>query len=898
MSGHSSGKVVYIDWPGWAGRSRGGNQGATMLSFSADKTNYAIGEEAILTIPGSDQGRALVSLENGSGVMDTYWVETKEGDTPFRFRITEAMTPTVYVNITLVQPHAQTSNDLPMRMYGIIPINVEDPKTRLKPLITMPDVLEPGKEVIIKVSEESRRNMTYTLAVVDEGLLDLTRFATPDPWSRFYAREALGVKTWDIYDDVMGAFGSRIERLLAIGGDMESSQGKEDDVKANRFKPVVKFLGPFTSKGAGNEHRFIMPEYIGSVRTMVVAGREGAYGSTSKATPVRKPLMVLATLPRVLGPEEKVTLPVTLFSMEKSISNVTVTVKVSGPLQIDQPSQSVSMREADATIDFDLTVGSSLGVGTIEVTATSGSYRASDVIEFDVRNPNPPITNIDEMLLEPGKNWKQTILPVGMSGTNTATLEVSSMPPVNLGQRMKNLLQYPYGCLEQTTSSVFPQLYLSQLKSLTGGEAEMIQTNIKAGIERLKLFMTRDGGFAYWPGGEDSESWSSTYAGNFLVEAEARGYVVPRDLLNRWKKYQRNRAQSWRRQEISQSGELIQAYRLYSLAQAGVPEMGAMNRLREQENVPTTALWMLAAAYATAGQPEAASKLIEDLPTSVNPYREQAYSFGSELRDKAIILETLLTLKNNTLAFEIAKEISEALSNPSYWMSTQTTAWCLKAMSAFAAAHKQGDLAFNYTYNGKTVNAKTDLPIAQFELPIDGMANRSLEVVSQSTATLFARIVSVGTPARGTEKEDERNLKMSVSYTNVQGAPIDPSRLEQGTEFLATVSIANPGLRGAYKNLALSQIFPSGWEINNLRLDDAEDRLKFDIPTYQDIRDDRVYTYFDLAPNQKKTFKVLLTASYAGTFYLPAQQCEAMYDHGVFASKHGVVVQVVKGQRQ
>ena len=108
----------------------------------------------------------------------------------------------------------------------------------------MPEVLEPGKEVVIKVSEQSKRNMTYTLAVVDEGLLDLTRFKAPDPWNRFYAREALGVKTWDLYDDVMGAFGSRIERLLAIGGDAELAAGKEDDVKANRFKPVVKFLGP------------------------------------------------------------------------------------------------------------------------------------------------------------------------------------------------------------------------------------------------------------------------------------------------------------------------------------------------------------------------------------------------------------------------------------------------------------------------------------------------------------------------------------------------------------------------------------------------------------------------------------------------------------------------------
>jgi uncharacterized protein YfaS (alpha-2-macroglobulin family) len=522
VSGHSTGKVVYIDWPGWAGRARNATQGATMLSFNSDKPTYSIGEKATVNIPGSDAGRALVSVENGSRVIQTYWVETKKGDTPFSFDITRDMTPNVFVNITLIQPHAQTVNDLPTRLYGVIPIKVEDPETHLEPQISMPDVLEPGKEVVIKVSEKSKRNMTYTLALVDEGLLDLTRFKTPDAWNRFYAREALGVKTWDLYDAVIGAYGSRIERLLAIGGDGEAAT-KEDDAKANRFKPVVKFLGPFTLNGGTAEHRFIMPQYIGSVKTMVVAGYEGAYGKTEKATPVRKPLMVLATLPRVLGPEEKLKLPVTVFTMEKNIKNVKIDVKASGLLQAATPSQSVSMTGADMTVDFDLSVKSGIGIGKIEVTASSGSYSATDVIEIEIRNPNPPVSKVQENILEAGKSLNTTVTPVGMTGTNSATLEVSSIPPINLGQRMRYLLQYPYGCIEQTTSSVFPQLYLEQVKVLTDGEKAAIQNNVKAAIERLKLFVTRDGGFAYWPGNEDSDSWASTYAGSLLSGSRSKG---------------------------------------------------------------------------------------------------------------------------------------------------------------------------------------------------------------------------------------------------------------------------------------------------------------------------------------------------------------------------------------
>ena len=273
--------------------------------------------------------------------------------------------------------------------------------------------------------------MTYTLAIVEEGLLDLTRYRTPDVWGRFYAREALGVKTWDLYDQVMGSYGGKIERLMAVGGDGELA-AREDDSKSNRFKPVVKYFGPFTLDGASNEHRFVMPQYIGSVKTMLVAGYEGAYGKTDKATPVRKPLMVLATLPRVLGPEETLKLPITLFSSEKNIRDVKVEIKVRGPVNLSNGnSRSITMSGiGDQTIDFDLSVKGETGFAKIEVAATSGNYKATDVIEIEVRNPNPPVTKVQEAILEAGKTWTASVAPVGVAGTNSTVLEVSSLPPV------------------------------------------------------------------------------------------------------------------------------------------------------------------------------------------------------------------------------------------------------------------------------------------------------------------------------------------------------------------------------------------------------------------------------------------------------------------------------------
>ncbi|MFO7979122.1 MAG: MG2 domain-containing protein, partial [Bacteroidales bacterium] len=313
QAGHSTGKVLYIDWPGWAGRARTQDpSAAAMLSFTLDKEKYQVGDPVTVTIPAGHEGRVLVSLETGSRVLRTFWAQASGPETTVNFQATPEMTPNAYVHVSLVQPHSRMTNDLPIRLYGVMPLFVEDPATLLQPQIKMPGSLTPEEMAEVQISEASGKKMAYTIAMVDEGLLDLTRFATPDAWSSFYAREALGVRTWDMYDHVLGAFGGRIEKVFSIGGDEDA--GGKPEVQANRFPPMVRFMGPFTlEKGSTNKHSVSIPKYVGSVRVMVVAGNQGAYGNAEKSVPVKKPLMVLATLPRVLTPAETVKLPVTVF---------------------------------------------------------------------------------------------------------------------------------------------------------------------------------------------------------------------------------------------------------------------------------------------------------------------------------------------------------------------------------------------------------------------------------------------------------------------------------------------------------------------------------------------------------------------------------------------------------
>ena len=898
--GHSTAQPVYIDWPGWAGRAQTENPGgASMLMFALDSDKYTVGDECALTIPSSGEGRLLVSIENGSRVIESHWVVPQKEQTRFTFKTTEEMTPNAYVHVTLIQPHAQSVNDMPLRMYGILPLFVENKDSHIEPVITMAKELAPEKAFDVKVCEKSGKSMSYTLAIVDEGLLDLTRFKTPDPWNHFYAREALGVNTFDMYDEVIGALGVKADRLLSIGGSDDLTKKGKNQV--NRFKPVVIYEGPYTLKpGECKTHKLTMPNYIGAVRVMVVARKDEAYGNVEKSVPVKKPLMVLASLPRVLGPGESVQLPVTVFAMDKAVKEVQVSVEVNSLLQLSGSNEcSVSFSQpGDQVINFPLTVKNVEGKATVKVSVSSGAFKSTYDVELEVRSPNPVQTTFIESVVDAGKDWSPVFDLTGIAGTNSAMLEVSTVPAVDFGRRLKYLLDYPHGCLEQTTSQAFPQLYLADVMDLGEKERKRAEDNIKAAINKLAPFQTASGGFTYWPGNTEEDQWATTYCGHFMLEAKKKGFSLPVGFESSWLAFQKKTAQNWRMPDgkdgnpYYQQGDLEQAYRLYTLALANQPEMGAMNRLKERPKLSYTARWRLAAAYALSGQKETARQLVKQIPSTVSEYTELGYTYGSKLRDEAMIIETLVLLEDRTTAASLIKELSARLSSDS-WYSTQSTAFGLLAISRFAAKELGKEIRYTIALNSKTQPEKvSNKPIIQQTLDAKLKGN-NLVLRNTTGNILYARIILSGKPAAGVEQVVSNGMTIDVSYQTVAGQAVNVSRIEQGTDFYALVSISHTGVRQRYDELALTEVFPSGWEIINSRLDPYAVASEQDLPEYQDIRDDRVLTYFDLYPTKTKTYRVKLNASYLGRYYLPGFHCEAMYDKSIQARNKGQWVEVV-----
>ena len=895
QSGHSAGQVVYLDWPGWAGKGKRGElDGATMLDFAVEKEEYRVGEQIRLSIPSTKGNRVLVSLESGSEVIETFWVETEADNTSIAFEATPEMAPNVYAHLTMIQPHGQTANDLPIRLYGVSSIKVVDPGTKLQPVIAMPAELRPEQKFEVKVSEQSGKAMAYTIAMVDEGLLDITNFKTPSPWETFYAREALGTKTWDVYDDVMGAFSGEMDYLLAVGGDGELKP--REDKEVNRFKPVVKFLGPFyLEKGKTRSHKITMPQYIGSVKTMVVAAADGAYGSADKVTPVKQPLMVMATLPRVMGPGETASLPVNVFVLDKKLTSAQITVEAQGNLALTgSKSQRVSFNgEGDKVIFFDVTAKESIGPGRVKVTATSGSMTATYDIELAVMPRNPMTTAITDQVVAGGATWNHSYKPIGMLGENGGTIEVSSMPPLNLEKRLGYLIRYPHGCIEQTTSSVFSQLYLSKLINLDDDRKDDVQRNIKAAVERLKSFQLPSGGFAYWPGNAQPNNWGSNYAGHFLLEAQKAGYLISESMIASWINFQTQKADNWGALSTDDENDLVQAYRLYTLALGNAPALGAMNRMKENDRISREAKWRLALAYAVAGYDNQAKTLVEDLSTSIDSASRRHYqrTFGSQLRDKAMILETVQHLGDQTKSFEMVMDIAREMADADRWMSTQTTAYCLISLAKYAENFKLEE-GTNVTMEIGGQRHKIDSYDFVNQV-VMGQPDKeaSVNITNEGSAAVFVRVIRTGIPLEGNEPKLDRNIKLDIRYTDMSGNAVNINALPQGTNFKSIVTVTNPGMMGAYTELALTQLFPSGWEIINTRLDGSAATSKAD---YMDIRDDRVMHYFDLQPNKSVTFEVLLNASYQGKFYLPSVSVEAMYNNSIFANKPGMWVNVVK----
>lgn len=888
-SGHCSGQFYYA---GSWGDPSSNNDAANRLTFTTDKEKYEVGDKINLNIPSASGSKLLLTLEKNNKVISSKWYDIKTDQTKITIDATPDMMPNVYAFVSHIQPYEHSTNDMPLRMYGVLPIMVSDPKTLLHPEIAVPDVLQPEKEFTVTVSEKDKQAMAYTIAIVDEGLLGLTRFESPDPWKYFHRQEALAVQTWDMFDQVLGGYGGTIDRLLSLGGDAAAKL--VDAPQAERFKPVVMHLGPFyLDAGQKKVHTFKMPNYVGAVRVMLVASDRKRWGAAEKTSTVKADLMIYPTLPRVVSPGETITLPVNVYALKENMNSVDVSVTTNdmGSVTGGNTQNITFATQGDKLAFFTLKIPDRPGLLKVDISAKAGGATASQHMELDVRLPNPPLTEVVATTIAAGQKWTGKIPLPGMKGTNETSVELSQMPPINLQKRLEYLIHYPYGCIEQTLSSIFPQIYLAALTDLKPEQESQVRKNIQDGIKRLKLFTLPSGGFSYWPGENYRDSWANSYAGHFLIEAIHAGYTVDKSMMDGWRSAEKKDAQAYSPRQYYRE-DVIQAYRLYTLALDGQPLWGMMNRLRTEKDLDPAASWLLAGSYALGKRNDVANAIIDKLSTDVKPYEELGNTYGSDLRDKSIILETFLLLGKQDDAMTIARTIAAGLSTD-YWYSTQTTSFSLLALGKLAKQFSGNQLKATITPSGKS--AEQISTTKGIVLRTLDPGSETLSIENTSSDPIFVRVTGTGRPLKGVTAEVKNNLSLKAKYMNLAGKDISPDKLTQGQDFVVQISVTNPGTFTTHLDeMALSYLFPSGWELSNQRMDQFEGRFKSSAIEYEDYRDDRVNVFFNMDRGVWNYYFVM-TATYAGKYWLPDIMCEAMYSHQVRARLPGRWVEVVPG---
>lgn len=886
--GHSAGAFFRIRW--WGGSNM---KNADMLSIDTDKEEYYTGEKASIIFEAPKNSRALISVEKSDEILFEKWMDIENEENVFELPVTVEMTPNVYVFVQVMQPHSQTENDRPIRLFGIVPVNVVDRKTVQKIILKTPEKIKPKEEFEIEIQTADRKQTQFTAAVVDEGLLDLTDFQTPNPWKHFFKKIMLLVKTYDIFGDIIGAEWETADKVFTVGGGMSQYRKRETGKEVKRFKPVVMFKGPVqTDENGYKKIKFKMHDYIGSVRIMIIAANSNRYGNADAAVPVKSELMISPEMPRFLRTGDKIRVPAVVFAMEDSIGQVKVFAESEGSVEIIGKKEYTLnfAEEGSEDVFFEMKAKKEIGPAKIHYTAKSSQYEMKTAIDIQVKSDNPYITKEEYKVIKRNEPAEFMIPNTGLNGTMNAWLEVSPVKRIDLGTRLNWLIRYPYGCIEQTVSSVFPQLYLDEVMDLSNKEKTQIDKYVNSGIDRLRRFITPEGGLSYWPGRRETSVWGTNYAGYFLIEAKEKGYYVPEDLysavINFQKTESRNKLKDY---------DMYQSYRLFLLAAAGEPDKSAMNYMKIQnlEQMDNTEKFLLAGAYYLIGMNDTAEEIISSAEAQVEVYSEFAETYGSDKRDYGIMLQIYALMNKTEEAFKLYDRIAGYL-NSSSWYSTQTTSYMLLGAGKFlkhlkSSQSAQKELSFEISFsNGKKLIFETKKPI--YRVPLNDYLGVSFRVDLNSPDIGNAVLYWEGIPVDYSPERVEKNLSVKVDWYDADGNRKEIDKLKRGESVWGVAEITKT-FKSKLEETALVVSIPSGWEFENTRLTGEKkpgwlnERLFEE--EYLDIRDDKIMWFFDLPYTSNYSFErgrnkfyflFKINAVTEGSFSIPAVKTEAMYD--------------------
>ena len=902
-TGHSSGVFVY-------NYHYGDKKHGTIenLNISADKEKYNIGDVAKVKYTGSVGSKALISIEKDGKIIKEYWKTLTEKDNEENIVIERDMFPNAYVNISVFQKYVDKQNDRPLRLYGSVPLMVDDRNRMLTLQVDTKTEVLPGGDLKIKLSNKENKKMYYEVFLVDEGILRMTNYKKPDPYKFFYEKRAKLVQTYDNFSNIIERYSNKVvNRLKTGGGDFEEDElaspmaadaaYKKEDMQllgdAQRFANLTIFRGVAESDENGNATVDVkIPNFFGQMRLFVVAVSDESYGSAEKSISVKAPVIVETSAPRVLKVGDKFAVPVTLFPIEKAIGDSEITLTYNGKTY----NKKVNVKDGKSEkILFELEAPAKVGTTKIDIDFKSSKYNYKDTINLNV-DTNYPYQYVEKsVVLEPNQEF---ILSTSefkdfVNGSISSNLTLSSYQKLGIGNLVKSLLDYPYICLEQISSKGKAMLYIDNLTT-DPTEKNTAKNEINTIIGKLNNnYQLRNGGFTYWPGSTSEETAMNTYAMEFLIEARNKGYYVPDTMYDNMISYMntfvtRNDINVNTRVEV-----------LYLLALVGEENVSEMNIIFDKyyNDLYLRNKWKLLAAYSEIGEKDFARKEAGKLPKKTNKVNDY-YVYG----DNASILKSYVSIYGH-----FDKELYDSVllsARTKEWLSTFEKASIVQALAGDGKLRpEKKDLAFKVIVDGKAEDL--ELRNGEYTFRNLGIKENAKKIVIKNTSSskLYVNSFYKGKPIKYDEKDESKNITMTRKFVDMAGKEIDVKNLKVGTRFkmIITSKIESPA------DISLLQILPSGWEFDNTQDNigspipddspEAVDREEYggdvDTVTYTDIRDDRVaYFFSSYSENSEEIITINLIAVTPGTYRLPGTKAEGMYSRDHIAYLKGFEVKV------
>ncbi|MEM0998781.1 MAG: MG2 domain-containing protein [Bacteroidota bacterium] len=867
------------------------------IEIETDKLTYAPGDRAKVLFKAPFSGKMLVTLEQDR-VLEHRYLDVKNNSAEFEFTVTEDHLPNLFVSATLFKAHTLEKTTPFLVGHGYQPIRVEQPANRLEVEITARERVKPrtNQEIVIRAGKEE--NVHVTLALVDEGILQIKNYQSPDPYPYMYANRKLSVSSYDLYKQLLDEVISTGSSVA--GGDETGSQNRVNPVTAQRFKLLSYWSGTRQTNSNGEVRVSVpIPQFNGSARLMAVAWSGRRFGAAEKDMIITDDVVVLPAIPRFLSPRDSVVLPVSLMNTTSQAGKITVSVTTEGPLKVAGPkSKSVRLDgKGNENVTFGLEVGNAVGVGKIRI-ATEGLDRVRNDVEIAVRPTSPLVVDDGFEMLKAGGSKVIRIPGDFIASTQNTRLSISKFPAIQFAGHLSYLVRYPHGCVEQTTSKLFPQLYFADLVSAIAPNT-YVNGNpvyfVNEGIQKLRSMQLSDGSLSYWQGGGYASYYGSVYAAHFLTEAKKAGFQVGDGFMNGLLNYLRNEASrkssyNYRfyrdgqvTQEVKARKETI--YALYVLALAEKPDRSLMNYYRARKHLLTgDTRYLLAGAFGLINDWIGFRDILPEAFLVERPVRESGGSFDSEVRAAGMMLNVLLEVDPNNK--QIPGLIRHISSFGSRIYSTQDRAWAFLALGKAASKNANSQVKVDVLVDGKSIGTYDDEMWSVESKKLNGKAV-TLKASGQGTVYAFWESEGVKQAGDAAVREIDDNIKARRKWYNRNGQVIAGNEVRQGDLIVCEISLTT-GLRRV-ENLAVSDLLPAGFEIDNPRLgtSTALNWMKPDLsPEYLDVRDDRLLLFTSMPAKTTRKFYYMLRAVNAGTFRLAPLGCEAMYDPE-FKSYHG-----------